>query len=553
MSKNKKNKKSSKKKVVVIIIILIVIVAAAVTVPNFLNSNNAQQAANQMDTQQVEVTVEKGEIKVSVTGSGSIEPADKRIVKSEVSGTIGQIFVKEGQLVEEDEMILTYKVESDDESEQLKIQNAQLDLKMAQSDLNELYNQQAGLKVYADASGTIGDFNLEKGDDVSINENLLTINNVDIANLEVFFTKNQFDNISVGDSAELFFPDYLMYQSGKISSKNSTPVPLGSGAVGYAVIVEIDNMGAMEKGIEAQVTVENSNGKYTSAENGKIIETEKAIIKADTSGEISEVYIKDGQYINAGDLLLEITSDDLAHKIEQQRIVVDQKKIALDDLQEIESVYSPVYGTILSLNVDEDEAVDRMAMLATMANLDDMEVVIEVDELDIIKIKEGQEVEITSDVFEDEKFAGTVANIALEGQNSGGITTYNVTVKIDDRKELMSNMNVDVEVLVAEKSDALLLPIEAVQKVQSKYIVMVKNENDEITPNPIEVGLANEDYVEVISGLNEGDTVVYMIESNMSDEMSSMMFGPGMGGGQRNKDKSTQTKTTTKTTKNYSN
>lgn len=544
MGKNKKNKKTSKKKVVIIIIVLIVVIAAAVTIPNFLNNQSAQQAANQTDAQQVEVIVEKGEIKVSVTGSGSIEPADKRIVKSEVSGTIGQIFVEEGQLVEEDEMILTYKVESDDESEQLNIQNAQLDLKMAQSDLNELYNQQAGLRIYAEASGTIGDFNLEKGDDVNINANILTINNVDSASLEVYFTKNQFDNISVGDSAELFFPDYLMYQSGKISSKNSTPVPLGSGAVGYAVIVEIDNMGAMEEGIEAQVTVENSNGKYTSAENGKIIETEKTVVKADVSGEISKIYIKDGQYVNSGDLLLEVTSDDLAHKIEQQRIVVDQKKIALDDLQEIESVYSPVYGTILSLNVDEDEAVDRMALLTTIANLDDMEVVIGVDELDIIKIEEGQEVEITSDVFEDDKFTGTVVNIALEGQNSSGITTYNVTIKVDDRKELMSNMNVDVDILVAEKSDGLLLPIEAVQKVQSKYIVMVKNENGEITPSPIEVGLANEDYVEVISGLNEGDTVVYMQESNMSDEMGNMMFGPGMGGGQRNKEKTTQTKTT---------
>lgn len=528
VKKNNGNKKS-KKKIIIILVILVVIATFIVqkTVFNKQSVNLEDQSLNK----QVEITAEKGEIKVSVTGSGSVEPADKRNVKSEVDGTIDKIYVSEGQLVEEDELILDYQIESDDESEQLDIQKAKLELQMAQSALNDLYDEQSDLKIYADESGTIQNLDFEVGDGVNKNSSLFNIKNVDTAKVDVNFNEAQFNSISIGDSASVFFPDYLTYQSGKVIDMNSSPVPLGSGAVGYTITIEIENVGAMEKGIKTEVTVENASGSYLASEKGEIVENDKVSVKAETNGEISKLYVKNGQYVNKNDLLLEVIDSDLEYSIEQQKIQVQQKKLALNDLQEVESVYSPISGTILSLRVDEEEAVDRLGQLATVADLNNMEIIIGVDELDIIKIEEGQKVSITCDVFENEKFEGTVSNISLEGNSSNGVTAYDVTITLDERKELMSGMNVDVEILVADKKDALLVPIEALQKIQTKYVVMVKNEDGENTPKPVVIGLANEDYVEIVSGIEEGDTIVYMKEALNIDDANMKMMMPGMGGG----------------------
>lgn len=527
------NKKGKKKKTVIIILIIVIVLAIIIGRKIMQASQQAKNLLEQMSPQQVEVTAERGEIKVLVTGSGSVEPADKRVIKSEIDGTVDDVLVSEGQLVEENQLIASLKVDSDDKNDQLKMEDAKLNLEIAKNELNNLYEQQANLKVYASTSGTISDFDLKVGDEVTNNVNktkILTINNVDTVKAKVYYTKNQFDSINVGDTANLFFPDYLLAQSGKVLSKDSTPVSLGSGAVGYAVEIEIENMGAIEKDINVEVSVVNDNGTFSAPEYGKIVEEEKTVIFADVSGEVEKIHVKNGEYVNEGDLLLELRSNDLVYKIEQQKITVEQKKISLDELQDGDTVYAPVTGTILSVNISEEDVVDRSTTLVTLANLEDMEIVIGVDELDITNVEIGQKVNITCDVFENEQFTGTVSKIAFEGYNSNGVTNYDVTIKVDDRKQLMSGMNVDVEILAAEKSDALLLPIEAVQKIQTKYIVMTKNKDGETTPIPIEIGLANDNYVEVVSGLNEGDTVVYMKEATIDINNMQEFMMPGMGG-----------------------
>lgn len=528
------NKRGKKKKIILIIAIVIIVLVVIVGVKIKQATDQAKIMLNQMSSQEVEITAERGEIKVLVTGSGSVEPADKRVIKSEINGTVDEILVKEGQLIEEDQLLASLKVDSDSKSDQINIDDANLSLEIAKNDLNNLYEQQEDLKIYASTSGTVSDFNLNIGDEITNNTNnkILSIKNVDTVKAEVYFAKNQFDNINIGDEASLFFPDFLVSQSGKVSAKDSTPVPLGSGAVGYAVEIELENMGAIEKDINVQVSVENANGTFSASDYGKIIEEESTVITSNVSGEIDKIHVENGQYVNEGDLLIELKNDDLTYKIEQQKLTVDQKKISLDDLQEGDTIYAPVSGTILSVNVSDDDVVDRSTTLLTLANLEDMEIKIGVDELDIKNVKIGQKVDITCDVFEDEKFTGTVSKIALEGYNTNGVTNYDVTVKVDDRKQLMSGMNVDVEILAAQKSDALLLPIEAIQKVQTKYIVMTKNEDGEQTPTPIEIGLASDDYVEVTSGLNEGDTVVYMKKADIDMNFQNFMM-PGMGGGSK--------------------
>ncbi len=231
--------------------------------------------------------------------------------------------------------------------------------------------------------------------------------------------------------------------------------------------------------------------------------------------------------------MLTIEGGDISIEIAEKQNTISKYNSQIEDLVEGDTIYSPMKGTILSINVSEGEVVARTAALMTVANLDSMQVVISVDELDIDKIALDQTANITSDVYPDEEFTGKVSKISMEGNYSGGVTTYDVTIKLDDRKSLKSGMNVDVEILSDSRENVLTVPIEAVRKVKGEYMVTVKDSSDNKTDVKVELGLATKDNAEIVSGLNEGDILVYnAIKSTSEETQANMNTGmPSMNGG----------------------
>ena len=195
------------------------------------------------------------------------------------------------------------------------------------------------------------------------------------------------------------------------------------------------------------------------------------------------------------------------------------------ELLEGDTIYSPMKGTILQIDVSEEEVVDRTTTLMTVADLDKMKAVIAVDELDITKVKLGQIANITCDAFIGEKFTGKVSKVSLEGVNQNGVTTYDLTIEIDDRKQLMSGMNVDVEIIFESRENVLTVPIEALHKINGEYMVTTKDESGNKTDVKVELGLVTDDAVEIANGLSAGDTIIYSKVQSQNSNFG-MMMGP---------------------------
>jgi HlyD family secretion protein len=313
-----------------------------------------------------------------------------------------------------------------------------------------------------------------------------------------------------------------------VTSVNQTPEATGGGSVGYLAEVEIEYEGALPEGSPVKITAENLNGTFISPYSGTAVSNGMEIIYTPYGGEIDKLYFNGGDYVSKGDLLAVISSDEILKEIEKQKLTVEQKRLALEELNDEDStVTSPIYGTILTVFVDEEGYVEKGDNLFKVANLDEMELIIDVDELDILNISKGQNVTVECDVFEGEIFNGKVDKISLSGSSQSGVTTYEVSVLIDDRKEMMSGMNVDAEILIEESSDTLVVPVAAMKKMGNKYIVMTKDAEGNLVPTAVEVGITNESYVEIVSGLSEGDSIYY--SKITSDESDSQMKIPGMG------------------------
>ncbi|MBG0764494.1 MAG: efflux RND transporter periplasmic adaptor subunit, partial [Tissierellales bacterium] len=284
---------------------------------------------------------------------------------------------------------------------------------------------------------------------------------------------------------------------------------------------------------DIKVSVSTDSAYFTSPYTGEILANSIIELKSPYMGEVKNINVKNGEKVDEGQLILNIKSDELEMEISQQLLNVEKNRLELENLTEENStVTSPIKGTILTVSTDEQGYIEKGKQLFQIADLENMEVVISVDELDILNVSKGQEVYIESDVFEGESFKGKVKSISLEGSNQSGVTTYDVTVSLEDRKQLMSGMNVDVEILIEEKEDTLIIPIESVTKVGNKYVASTKDSEGNLKSTPIEVGITTDNYIEVLSGLKEGDTIYYNTEAGAEFPGGVMMPGMGLGGGQ---------------------
>lgn len=179
--------------------------------------------------------------------------------------------------------------------------------------------------------------------------------------------------------------------------------------------------------------------------------------------------------------------------------------------------------------------------LCTIYDLSYLEMTMSIDELDISDVEVGQSVEITADAVEGRTYTGVVTKVSVAGNTSGGITTYPVTVRIDEYEGLRPGMNVDAEIVLQESRDTLAIPNAAVNRGNTVLITAdspcAVNALDQEAPEgyvyvQVETGISDDSYIQVMAGLQEGDTVAYIQTSSGSGAMTmGGMMGGGMPGG----------------------
>jgi len=203
-----------------------------------------------------------------------------------------------------------------------------------------------------------------------------------------------------------------------------------------------------------------------------------------------------------------------------------------------------IVSTVIAPSATEQAAY---TVLASLYVGDEKEMVISVDELDIINVAVGQNVDIAMDAIEDTTYPAKVTKVSQIGTATSGVTVYNVTLTIDGDEKLRFGMNGTATVHIEEVNNVLLVPLTALNSSRGQSYVWVKSANAS-TDEPgvrttVETGLSDENYAQVLSGLNEGDVILITREASETDFANRnfggggmMNFGggmPGMGGGRR--------------------
>lgn len=231
--------------------------------------------------------------------------------------------------------------------------------------------------------------------------------------------------------------------------------------------------------------------------------------------EIDEVLVSAGDKVSEGDELITFTDDS-------------------------DPITAPADGTITTVSVLEGERVTNGQVVAHLTDYKDLQTVVQVDELDITKIKKKQTVSLTVSAYPDSTFTGKVTEIAAEGTSANGTSTFDVTIHIDQPKNLKVGMSTEASILTQSKENALYVPVDGVYTNNNeKYVIVTSASTDTSSSGAagtsqqktVKTGISTDEYVELTEGVTAGETIQLpeLATSNSTNSQGGMMRG-SMGG-----------------------
>lgn len=522
--------------------------------------------ASKVSASYMEIPVTRRDIKVSISGSGTLNSSYRQQLSAIDAGTVKKVYFKEGDKVKAGDVIF----ELDDSSVLSQIEKTRLNIRQAQMDLDSSKNDALNLTVHSPISGQVKGLRISEGDTVSKGMEICTVEDSSTLKVSVPFNGKQIESFYVGQEATLYVQDYMCTLNGRISYINSSGKLDQRGARVYDVEITADNSTA---NISPGVTATAQIGGFPSI-SASIMEygnTKK--VMAQVSGTVKSLNIRDNEYVSAGQQIMQLENDTLERQIISSELKVKELNTQLEQLLKDLELYkgtAVIGGTIVKQDIMEGDNIKAGEVLSTIADHEKMEFVLDVDELDIANVKVGMEASITVGAFPDKVFKGTVVKVANEGTSQNGVTTYPVTVVVSNPEQLLGGMNVNAEIIIQQKQNVLTVPVSAVQKVRNQNFVLVpkksgsQNETSQQRPgnarradgNPVnpaqrterpsrpsgvrtygsdiemkqvQVGIADETNIEIIEGLNEGDIVLVASQASTNGSSGGPRFMGGMG------------------------
>lgn len=217
--------------------------------------------------------------------------------------------------------------------------------------------------------------------------------------------------------------------------------------------------------------------------SGSLIPVTDEVQTAKDTLKVKELYVKEGDRVAEGDALLR-GSDGTR-------------------------VYAAYSGTIEELYAQLDDTLQPGSQIARIVDYDALEVSVDVDEYDIDAIQEGKEGDVYLNAL-DVTVPGTVTEIARSATTEGGVSYYRVKLEVEAAQNVRSGMSVEVNILNQQALGAVSLSLDALSYDEyNRPFVYLKDAEGKLTAQYVETGVSDGQYIEILSGVSEGDAVYY--------------------------------------------
>ena len=484
------NNNKKKKKVWKVILILALLVCAAVALyffkPDIFNSViplGGGQASKSLPAAEIQTaTVEKGDIKRTVTGSGIIQYPETEYVECEEGVKIKKIKAKVGDIVSEGDVLATY----DEDSVRTRFEDLQGTLQEIEAELSYRPTEES---VISPISGRIKELYIKKGDIVD-------------------------DVMKEKGSIALLSTDGKM----QITVKSSTEVSLGkqlqtvcNDAPGTCTVIKVLPDGFIatlpDNGVKVgdTVTVKDWQTEIGQAE----AEIHAPAYVYGRGGTVNTVSVTEEQNVAAGSALLTISGSPTSAYYET--MLREREKTAENIVDVYKLLDNPVLtatadGVITEITADEKQ-IPEGKFAFTMHTGGANKMILSINEFDICSVQLGQKASVALDALPDETFEATVTRISKCGTFVGSITMYEVELQMPDDPRFMEGMNGTAEIIVEEKHDVITIPVDFLyEDDDGEYVYRSTPDGPE--KQTVKTGVSSGTDVEILEGIDPGATVV---------------------------------------------
>ena len=451
---------------------------------------------DEVSQQQVKVT--RGDLTLSVTGNGKIETAREARLTFGSAGKVARIMVEEGGRVKTGDVLASL----DTSTLELAVNQARMALTQAEVALTQ-----------AQLARQTAEYNLENTRNSGDSLKLAMLN----ARIALDTAQN---NLAAGISAVDF---------------NAIQMELNKAKAWYDYVndtlrltVNVDTwlmavQSAQERLDTAQTNYDNALVGYDSRQ---VNLKKKQVEAAEISVALAQKNIDDLEKAVA---LQELQSASTEQTVKQAQQAVDLARQSLADAQRQLSeaaITAPFDGVVAMVMAEEGDIIPSPSMapktVIHMINPDYVELVIEVDEIGIPLVKLGQEAAVTVDALPDSEFKGIVMAVYPVPVEVGGVVLYQVKISLDTSEDsgIKVGMSASADIVAEKHENVLIVPSRAISKNDQGQTIVKVMAGNQAQERVVVVGLDDGLRAEIVSGLNQGETVVVEVKVKSLSGMS---------------------------------
>ena len=533
---NREKKKKRNRRIRRIVIILAVVALLLAYAVNTLQKRVRETVAAQTDAIKSSV-VTIGTVSTTVSGSGTIRDMDTEEISVPAGVKITEVLVESGDKVLSGDVLAT--VENADVLNALADVQKQIDAKDAE--MENAASEAVDEILRAKVSGRIKKIYTQPGDGVAAcmvrNGALAVISQDGYMALEI-----ENSSLKTGDTVSLLRADGSTL-TGEVDRIYS----------GKAVILTDDR----QPEVGEELTVKNSAGVIL---GHAAVYIHSPVRVTGYTGTVDYLSVKENDNVWEGASIFRLRDTKTPARydsIVKEREELEKTLLALLTIYRDGALCAPFDGTVLTVEYDEDNNMAAAAKsvssqsaaypaqsgnsvsavskeetkVLTLSRDKKMSVAIPVDETDILALQPGQEAVLTVEAIGRDSYHGFITELDRSADSSGGVTSYTATVTFDKAEHMLAGMTADVIINISGRENVLILPAEAINRTSASAYVFTGYvaETGMLTdPKTVTVGVSNEEYTEIRSGLSEGETVYYK-ENNSFDFMMGY-YGARRGG-----------------------